>query len=153
MKSSTNRYTPAEKPPINRAALATMALNTGCTSPGELAMTFNISAVTARCSQASFSSSPKPGALERFEPTTVGAALRLVLPGVRPVAERALRVFAALALPPVLDDRAISAPKGQYGQLIKPNLYSGRGRTNQNRCRCRLWVQTRKCVTTAALVQ
>ena len=31
----TNRYTPAEKPPISLSALATIASNTGCTSEGE----------------------------------------------------------------------------------------------------------------------
>jgi hypothetical protein len=56
------------------------------------------------------------------------------LAGLRPLTERALRVFAALALPPVFDDRAISAPKGQQGHLIWPKLNSGRGRTGQNRC-------------------
>jgi hypothetical protein len=42
-----------------------------------------------------------------------GALRRLDLPGLGPFTKRDdLRVFAALALPPVLDGRAISAPKG-----------------------------------------
>ena len=52
----TNRYTAVEKPPISPSALATMASNTGCTSEGEEAMTFRISAVAACCSRASFRS-------------------------------------------------------------------------------------------------
>src|SRR5262245_38759373 len=65
----------------------------------------------------------------------VGATRRLVLAGLRPFTELTLRVFAAV-LPPVLDGRAISAPKGQQGHLIGPNLHSGRGETRQNRA-CR----------------
>lgn len=73
-------------------------------------MTFNISAVAACCSRASFSAVSEP--LERFdrvgEPTE-----RLVLARIWPFAALALRFGAAFALPPGFDDRAISAPKGQ----------------------------------------
>src|SRR5215470_14419649 len=102
------RNTAAECPPISRLALAAIASNTGCTSDGELAITFNISAVAACCSRASFNSLPRP---ERFNRIAVGAMRRLVLAGLGPFGELALRVFAALVLPPILDGRAISAPK------------------------------------------
>src|SRR5262245_1027857 len=132
MKSSTNRYTPAEKPPISRAALATMASNTGCTLEGELAMTFNISAVAACCSRASFNSLPRPWTEARFGRLAGGTMRRLVVAGLRPLAEPALRVFATL-LPPVFDDRAIPAPKSQQSHLIGPILHSGRDERGQNR--------------------
>src|SRR5262249_22692839 len=114
-----------------------MTSNTGFTSLGELAMTFNISAVAACCSRASFNSLPRPETDERFDRMVFGATRRLVLAGLRPFTELTLRVFAAV-LPPVLDGRAISAPKGQQRHLIGPNLHSGRGETRQNRaCRPR----------------
>ncbi len=47
------RYTALEKPPISRLALLAMASNTGCTSEGEEAMTFRISAVAVCRSSAS----------------------------------------------------------------------------------------------------
>src|SRR6478735_64429 len=50
---STKRYTPVERPPINRVALAAMASNTGCTSDGEEAITFRMSAVAVCRSRAS----------------------------------------------------------------------------------------------------
>ena len=111
-KSSTNRYTPAEKPPISRAALTTMASKTGCTSPGELAMTFNISAVAACCSRASCNSLARAETIERFDRAGVVAVRRLVLAGLRVFAELTLRVFRPLLLPPVLDGRAILTPRG-----------------------------------------
>src|SRR5215475_15850744 len=94
-------------------------------------MTFNISAVAACCSRASFNSLPRVETGERFGRMAVGAMCRLVLPGLRPFGELALRVFVALVLPPVLDGRAISAPKGQQGHLIGRNLRSGRGGQNR----------------------
>ena len=51
--SSTKLNTAVEKPPISRFALAAMASNTGCTSDGELAMTFRMSAVAVCRSSAS----------------------------------------------------------------------------------------------------
>src|SRR5215475_9649206 len=121
-----NRNTAAECPPISRLALAAIASNTGCTSDGELAITLRISAAAACCSRASFNSLPRPEADERFDRLAVGAMRRLVLAGLRPVAELALRVFAAVGLPRVFDGRAISAPKGQRGHLIGLNHHSGR---------------------------
>ena len=47
------RNTPVEKPPISRLALAAIASNTGCTSDGELAITFRMSAVAVCRSSAS----------------------------------------------------------------------------------------------------
>ena len=47
------RKTAVEKPPSNRLALVAIASNTGRTSDGELAMTFNISAVAVCRSSAS----------------------------------------------------------------------------------------------------
>src|SRR6516225_4838278 len=104
-----------------------MASNTGFTSLGELAMTFNISAVAACFSRASFNSLPRPETDERFDRMVVGATRRLVLAGLRPFTELTLRVFAAV-LPPVLDGRAISAPKGQQGPSYraKPPFWKGR---------------------------
>ena len=51
--SSAIRVTVLEKPPSRRFALAAIASNTGCTSSGELAMTFKISAVAVWRSSAS----------------------------------------------------------------------------------------------------
>ncbi len=50
---SMKRKTVLEKPPISLLALAAMASKTGCTSDGELAMTFRISAVAVCRSSAS----------------------------------------------------------------------------------------------------
>jgi hypothetical protein len=87
-----------------------MTSNTGCTSDGELAITFNISAVAACCSRASFNSLFE--AVERLDRVAYRTG-GLVLAKVRRFADRALRVVLALPfLPPVFDDRAISAPKG-----------------------------------------
>src|SRR6516225_1571764 len=101
-----------------------MASNTGCTSPGELAMTFNISAVAACCSRASFNSLPR---FERFNGAAVVALRRrLVLVGLRPLIERALRVFVALALPPVFDGRVMSAPRStRPSYRAKPSRWKG----------------------------
>src|SRR5215208_2413656 len=117
MISSTNRYTPVVKPLINLSALATMASNTGCTLEGELAMTFNISAVAACCARASFRSMLGPEAERRLARVAAGAMRLLVLVLLRPFNGLALRVFAALFLPPVLDGRAISAPRVRKGIL------------------------------------
>ena len=51
--SPTTRATAVEKPPSRRLALLAMASNTGCTSDGELAITFRISAVAVWRSSAS----------------------------------------------------------------------------------------------------
>src|SRR5258708_27664692 len=106
----TTRYTAVEKPPISLSALDTMAANTGCTSDGELAITFNISAVAACCSRASFRSL-LGRETERRLMVGAGAMRRLVLAVLRPFAGLALRAFASLVLPPVLDGRAISVPR------------------------------------------
>src|SRR5215471_5816923 len=105
--SPITRVTTAVWAANKRFALWAIASNTGCTSPGELAMTFNISAVAACCSRASFNSLPRVESEERFGRMAVGAMRRLVLPGLRPFGELALRVFVALVLPPVFDGRAI----------------------------------------------
>jgi hypothetical protein len=47
------RVTAAEWPPDSRLALSAMASNTGCTSDGELAITFRMSAVAVCRSSAS----------------------------------------------------------------------------------------------------
>ena len=77
---------------------------------GEEAMTFNISAVAACCSRASFRSLLGPDSERRLARVAVGAMRRLFLVVLRPFAGLALLVF---ALPPVFDGRAISAPNGQ----------------------------------------
>src|SRR6185436_19175236 len=99
------------KPPISRLALEAIASNTGCTSDGELAMTFNISAVAACCSRASFSSLLGSEIERRLTRAAAGAMGRLVLVFLRSFAGLALLAFALLVLPPVLDGRAISAPR------------------------------------------
>ena len=53
----------------------------------------------------------------RLTRVAAGAMRRLVLVVLRPFAEPALRAFAALVLPPVLDGRAISAPRVRKGIL------------------------------------
>src|SRR4029079_9052607 len=120
----TNRYTPVVKPPISLSAFATMASNTGCTSDGELAMTFNISAVAACCSRASFRSLLGPDSERRLARVAVGAMRRLFLVVLRPFAGLALLVF---ALPPVFDGRAISAPRsGRASYRARPCFRKGR---------------------------
>ena len=109
---SMNRNTAAEYPPISRLALATIASNTGWMSFGDLAITFNISAVAACCSRASFRSLLGPETERRLARVAAGAMRGLVLVVLRPFAGFALRAFASLVLPPVLDGRAISAPPG-----------------------------------------
>src|SRR6478735_9205208 len=101
----------AEQGSNSFAALLTIASNPGCTSDGELAMTFNISAVAACCSRASFRSLLGPETERRLTRVAAGAVRGLVLVVLRPFAGPALRAFAALVLPPVLDGRAISAPR------------------------------------------
>src|SRR5258707_241222 len=95
-----------------------MASNTGCTSDGELAITFNISAVAACCARASVRSL-LGREVDRRLTLGVDAMRRLVT--LRPFA----RPFATLVLPP-LDARAISVPEVQQGHLIGPNHPSGR---------------------------
>src|SRR3954463_446472 len=98
---STMRYSADVWPPSNRLALLTIASNTGCTSDGELAMTFNISAVAACCSRASFRSLLGLDAERRFAPVAAVGVRCLVLLTFRPFAGLALRDFACLFLPPV----------------------------------------------------
>src|SRR2546430_15963456 len=102
------RWTAVENPPISRLALEAIASNTGCTSDGELAMTFNISAVAACCSRASFRSCLGPETERRLARMAASAIGRLFLVVLRPFAGLALLAFASLVLPPVLDGRAIS---------------------------------------------
>ena len=73
-------------------------------------MTFNISAVAACCSRASFRSLLGSEIERRLTRLAAGAVRRLVLVLLRPF-------FAALFLPPVLDGRAISAPRVKKGIL------------------------------------
>ena len=80
-------------------------------------MTFNISAVAACCSRASFRSLRGSEIERRLTRVAAGAMRGLVLVVLRPFAEPALRAFAALVLPPVLDGRAISAPGVRKGIL------------------------------------
>ncbi len=51
--SPITRVTAAEWPPDSRLALSAIASNTGCTSDGELAITFRMSAVAVCRSSAS----------------------------------------------------------------------------------------------------
>src|SRR5438309_4647234 len=106
------RNTEVEKPPIIRLALVAMALNTGCRSSGELAMTFNISAVAACCSRASLRSLLKPEIERRLTWRAVDTMLRLALAALPLFSGPALRVFDLLVLLPVLERRAISRPMG-----------------------------------------
>src|SRR3954454_4552584 len=108
---SMKRKTVVEKPPSRRLALAAIASNTGCTSDGELAMTFNISAVAACCARASFRSLLGSEIERRLTRVAAGGARLLLLVALRPFAALAFRAFAALVLPPVLDSRAICAPR------------------------------------------
>src|SRR5436305_11636029 len=112
-------YTTVDKPPIRRLALAAIASNTGCTSDGELAMIFSISAVAACCSRASFRSWLGVAAKGCVAGVAAGAMRCLVLLTFRPFAGLALRAFAWPALPPVVDGRAISAPE------VKKHILSG----------------------------
>ena len=70
--------------------------------------------------------------VERFN----RAGRRLDLARVRSFAELALRVFAALVLPPFLADRAIH-PRGVNKNEYPGNLRSGRGQPYRDRV-CRL---------------
>ena len=110
----------------NRAAVLTTICRILSRSKSDRLMASSTSAVAACCSRASFSSLPKSEAGGRFSRVVAAVARRFVLARLWPFGERDLRAFAALALPPVLDDRAISAPKGQQGHLIGPDHHSGR---------------------------
>src|SRR3954469_9397389 len=112
--------------PQSWMARSTMTSNTGCTFDGELAMTFNISAVAACCSRASFSSLLGPETERRLTRVAADAMRRLVLVVLRPFAGLALRAFASLVLPPVLDGRAISAPRIKEEHSIGLDGPSGR---------------------------
>src|SRR5437868_15291993 len=85
-----------------------MASNTGCTSAGEPAMTFNIPAVAACCSRAVFSSLRGPET-ERLIRVAAGATRRVVLVTLR-FSGRALRPFVLPVLPPGLDGRVMCVP-------------------------------------------
>src|SRR4051794_6358524 len=97
--------------PQSWTARSTMTSNTGCTSDGELAMIFNISAVAACCSRAAFKSWLELEAERRMGRLAAAAMRCLALVPFRPFAGLALRAFATLVLPPFLDGRVISAPK------------------------------------------
>src|SRR6476646_9838255 len=106
-----------------------MASNTGCTSFGELAMTFNISAVAACCSRASFRSLLGSETGRRLTRAAAGATRGLVLVVLRPFAGLTLRAFASLVVPPALDGLAISAPKARRAILsyrAEPSFRKGR---------------------------
>ena len=81
-------------------------------------MTFNISAVAACCSRASFRSllGSEAGG-RRLTRVAAGAMRGLVLVVLRPFAWPAWLAFASLVLPPVLDGRAISVPRVKEGIL------------------------------------
>src|SRR5438874_47507 len=83
-------------------------------------------ACAACCSRASFRSSLGSEAGPRLARVAAGAMRRLVLVVLRPFAVLALRAFASLVLPPVLDGRVISAPRVKKGYLIGPDHHSGR---------------------------
>ena len=83
------------------------------------AIAFNISAVAACCSRASFRSLLGSETGRRLTRVAAGAMRGLVLVVLRPFAGLALRAFASLVLPPVLDGRAISAPR------VKKSILSG----------------------------
>src|ERR1041385_4762581 len=104
------RITVAQKPPVSLFALAAMASNTGCTSDGELAITFNIAAVAACCSRAALRSlaASETGRLTRV---AAGATRRRVLAALRRLSGLAVRPFALPVLPPGLDGRLICAPR------------------------------------------
>ena len=115
--SPSNRVTKTDHASSRLIARSATASSTGCTSRGELAMTFNISAVAACCSRASFRSLLGSETERRLTRVAAGAMRRLVLAVLRPFAGLALRAFASLVLPPVLDGRAISAPRVKKGIL------------------------------------
>src|SRR5262249_2262029 len=97
------------------------------------AITCRISSVAACCSRASFSSLPGAGTDECFDRMAAGAMRRLVLPDLRPFGEPAVRPFAALVLPPVLDGRAISAPRSRRPSYPANLLFwNGQDRTLAN---------------------
>src|ERR1043165_5373157 len=122
------RVTVAEWPPDSRFALSAMASNTGCTSDGELAITFNIAAVAACCSRAASRSLAAP---ETERLARVAGAARLVLAALRRFAGLALRPFALPALPPVLDGRLMCAPRVETRILSgKSVLQEGPDRQN-----------------------
>src|SRR3954452_12226816 len=102
IKPSIRRYTAVDRPPISCFDLPAIASNTGCASFGELAMTFNISAVAACCARASFRSFFGPETERRLTRLVVGAMRGLALVVLRPFPRPALRVFAALVLLPVV---------------------------------------------------
>src|SRR4051794_33145862 len=106
---------------MSRLALVAIASKTGCRSDGELAMTFNISAVAACCSRASLSSLFGAETERGLTSVATGVIRPLVFMELRPFARLALRAFASLVLPPVLDGRVISGPKGQGEHLIGLN--------------------------------
>src|SRR5947209_9593130 len=86
-----------------------MALNTGCTSSGELAMTFNISAVAACCWRASLRSLAAVETERRLTRLAAGAIRRLVLVVLRPFAALSRLAFALRVLLPVVDGRLMAA--------------------------------------------
>ena len=91
-------------------------------------MTFNISAVAACCSRASLRSLLGSEVERRLTRVAAGAVRGLVLVVLRPFAGLALRAFASLVLPPVLDGRAIICPQRQEkaSYRARPSFRKGR---------------------------
>src|SRR5262245_52420700 len=83
-------------------------------------MTFNMSAVAACCARASFRSLRGPATERCLTRAAAGAVWCLALGGSRLFAGGALRAFASIGLPPVLDGRVMSAPK------VKKSILSGK---------------------------
>src|SRR3954464_9130189 len=103
-----------------------MALNTGWTSSGELAMSFNISAVAACCSRASFRSLPGSETERRLSRLAVGGMRRLALAALWPLSGPALRAFIFLVLLVLVDGRAISVPRSRRASYrAKPSVRKG----------------------------
>ena len=84
--SPSNRVTKTDHASSRLIARSATASSTGCTSVGELAMTFNISAVAACCSRASFRSLLGSETERRLTRVAAGAMRGLVLVVLRPFA-------------------------------------------------------------------
>ena len=107
-----------------RAALWAIASNTGCTSEGELAITFRMSAVAVCCSSARSSSVVRRSSCT-CRSATKGAGWRvmddaiprLVLADLCPFCALVLRALALVAFLPIFSTRTISAPGSKAGIL------------------------------------
>src|SRR5262245_486422 len=95
-----------------RAAVLTRVCRISSRLKPERLIASSTSDVAACCSRASFNSLPSPRPDEGLNRMAVGAMLPLDRPAFRPFAPRGLRVFDTDFVLLVLDDRAISAPKG-----------------------------------------